>query len=112
MTMKHSAYRELPLVHSCSGCSSAAQLANHVALPILAIDGCALHCVKSCLVRHGVALSLHYTLADFGVRKRHHRDFEPSDAEHVLYRIHEDLRTCFEAREDAAAAPHGAAVKG
>ena len=30
--MKHSAYRSLPLVYSCSGCSSAAQLANHVAV--------------------------------------------------------------------------------
>lgn len=29
---KHSAYRALPLVYSCSGCSSAAQLANHLAL--------------------------------------------------------------------------------
>lgn len=29
---KHSAYRDLPLVYSCSGCSSAAQLANHVAV--------------------------------------------------------------------------------
>ena len=30
--MKHSEYRALPLVYSCSGCSSAAQLANHVAV--------------------------------------------------------------------------------
>ena len=140
---KHSAYRELPLVYSCSGCSSAAQLANHVALrldrdqqaemsciagvggdvqslvqtaksgrPIVAIDGCALHCVKSCLMRHGVAPSLHYTLSDFGVRKRHHRDFEPSDAEHVLYRIHEDLRTCREEREEVSDPLPSAAVKG
>ena len=29
---KHSSYRALPLVYSCSGCSSAAQLANHVAV--------------------------------------------------------------------------------
>ena len=29
---KHSAYRGLPLVYSCSGCSSAAQLANHIAV--------------------------------------------------------------------------------
>ncbi len=29
---KHSEYRSLPLVYSCSGCSSAAQLANHVAV--------------------------------------------------------------------------------
>lgn len=32
LPMKHSAYRTLPLVYSCSGCSSAAQLANHVAV--------------------------------------------------------------------------------
>jgi len=30
--MKHSDWRTLPLVYSCSGCSSAAQLANHVAV--------------------------------------------------------------------------------
>jgi uncharacterized metal-binding protein len=30
--VKHSSYRSLPLVYSCSGCSSAAQLANHVAV--------------------------------------------------------------------------------
>lgn len=29
---RHVDYRELPLVYSCSGCSSAAQLANHLAL--------------------------------------------------------------------------------
>src|SRR5262245_47987683 len=29
---KHSTYRALPLIYSCSGCSSAGQLANHVAI--------------------------------------------------------------------------------
>ena len=29
---QHSSYRRLPLVYSCSGCSNAAQLANHIAL--------------------------------------------------------------------------------
>jgi len=29
---RHGDYRGLPLVYSCSGCSSAAQLANHVAV--------------------------------------------------------------------------------
>ena len=122
-TNKHSTYRKLPLVYSCSGCSSAAQLANHVAVrldreqtaemsciagvggdvhslvltaksgrPIIAIDGCALQCVKNCLRRQGVAPTLHYTLSDLGVRKRLHQDFDLSDAEHVLYRIHDDLR--------------------
>ena len=31
---RHSEYRGLPLVYSCSGCSSAAQLANHVAVQL------------------------------------------------------------------------------
>lgn len=31
---KHSTYRSLPLVYSCSGCSSAAQLANQVAVQL------------------------------------------------------------------------------
>ena len=122
-TKKHSAYRALPLVYSCSGCSSAAQLANHVAVrldrdriaemsciagvggdvrslvqtaredrPIIAIDGCALQCVKNCLKRHGVVPTHHYTLSDLGVRKRLHHDFDPADAEHVLYRIRGDMR--------------------
>ncbi|HEY5807274.1 MAG TPA: putative zinc-binding protein [Povalibacter sp.] len=119
---KHSAYRQLPLVYSCSGCSSAAQLANHVALrldreqvaemsciagvgggveslvntatsgrPIIAVDGCALHCVRHCLQRHGVEPTLHYTLSDFGIRKRYHAQFATEEAEPVMEQIHADL---------------------
>lgn len=92
---------DLPLVYSCSGCSSAAQLANYLAVrldradraemssiagvggdvpslvrtaksgrPIVAIDGCALTCVSSCLARHGVAPVIHYDLTKLGVKKR------------------------------------------
>ena len=77
--------RSQPLVYACSGCSSAAQMANYVAIcldraglaemsciagvggdvpslvklaksgrPVVAIDGCKLHCARSCLSRHGV----------------------------------------------------------
>jgi uncharacterized metal-binding protein len=119
---KHSAYRSLPLVYSCSGCSSAAQLANHIALrldreqvaemscivgvgggveslvrtatsgrPVIALDGCELQCVRHCLQRHGVAPALHYTLSDFGVRKRYHAEFSSEDAEPVLATITADL---------------------
>src|SRR3990167_6054350 len=84
---------KLALVYACSGCSSAAQLANHVAVQldrqgvaemsciagvggdvpslvrtarsgraIVALDGCALACVKSCLARHGVVADRYYQL--------------------------------------------------
>lgn len=77
--------KSLPLIYSCSGCSSAAQMANYIAIqldrrgdaemsciagvggnvkslvriaisgrPIIAIDGCSLQCVRSCLAKHYV----------------------------------------------------------
>ena len=112
-----------PLVYSCSGCSSAAQLANHVAVrldrsgvaemsciagvggdvaslvktahsgrPILALDGCALVCVKSSLERHGITATRHYQLQQYGVRKRQHEDFDPAQAQQVLEQVVGDLQ--------------------
>jgi uncharacterized metal-binding protein len=106
-----------PLVYSCSGCSSAAQMANHLALrldrdgaaemsciagvggsvtglvrtarsgrPILALDGCALRCVEACLARAGVKADRHVMLADHGVRKRKHADFDIDEAASVYIR--------------------------
>lgn len=106
--------QRLPLVYSCSGCSSAAQMANNLALrldragmaemsciagvgggvphltrmahagrPILALDGCPLHCVSACLAREGIQPDQHLTLSDYGVRKRKHADFSPTEAETV-----------------------------
>src|SRR5690348_4350045 len=104
----------LPLVYSCSGCSSAAQMANYVALqldrqgvaemsciagvggdvphllkiaqsgrPIIALDGCALACTKSCLARHGIAPDNYHLLSDYGVKKRYHADFDRQQADLV-----------------------------
>jgi uncharacterized metal-binding protein len=104
-----------PLVYSCSGCSSAAQLANAVALkldraevaemsciagvggdvpslvrtaksgrPIVALDGCALACVRNSLARHGVTPTLYFLLSEQGVRKRYHSDFDPVQAQRVF----------------------------
>jgi uncharacterized metal-binding protein len=104
-----------PIVYGCAGSSSAAQLANHLAVrldrsgkakmsciagvggdveplvrvarsgrPLVAIDGCPLHCVKACLARHGVEASLHVTLADLGVAKRHGVDFDAQQAEAIF----------------------------
>jgi len=129
----------LPLVYSCSGCSSAAQLANHLALrldrdgiaemsciagvggnvaslvrrardaadserPILAIDGCALACARNCLARHGITPTLHVQLAESGVRKTYHADFDMADAD----RVYADLRD----RLAAAPAPQSGKVTG
>lgn len=105
-----------PLVYSCSGCSSAAQMANTLALwldragvaemsciagvgggvpglvktaqagrPILALDGCVLHCVSACLAQAGVRADTHLTLSDYGVRKRRHADFDPEEAERIYH---------------------------
>jgi uncharacterized metal-binding protein len=111
-----------PLVYSCSGCSSAAQLANAVALkldraglaemsciagvggdvpsllrtarsgrPIIALDGCALACVKSSLARHGLAPALYFDLAEQGVRKRPQVDFDPVQAQRVFRTVAQQI---------------------
>lgn len=124
-----SARAQLPLVYSCSGCSSAAQMANYLAVSldrrglaemsciagvggdvpklvrvaksgrrIVAIDGCALACVRNCLARHGVEPSQYHLLSDHGVRKRYRTDYDPEDAARVL----EDLAASLGAQQDAA----------
>lgn len=113
---------DLPLVYSCSGCSSAAQMANHVALQldrrgvaemsciagvggdvphllkiaqsgrrIIALDGCALACVKSCLARHQIVPDAYHLLSQYGVKKRFHADFDPLEAEQVIARVTEEI---------------------
>ncbi|WP_206955460.1 putative zinc-binding protein [Trinickia acidisoli] len=112
--------RVLPLVYSCSGCSSAAQMANHVAVqldrrgaaemsciagvggdvpallklahsgrPIIAIDGCPLACVKHSLARHEIVADEYVQLAEHGVRKRFHADFDLEQAERVVREVQE-----------------------
>lgn len=106
---------EKPIVYSCSGCSSAAQLANDLAVkldrsgvadmscivgvgggvkpllkvaqsgrPIVAIDGCKLHCVRHVLENAGIAATLHMDLSDRAVIKRMHADFDPAQAATLL----------------------------
>jgi uncharacterized metal-binding protein len=120
----HAKKAPLPLVYACSGCSSAAQMANQVALQldrrglaemsciagvggdvpsllkiahagrqIIALDGCPLACVKSCLSRHGLTANRHYQLNQLGVKKRFHADFDAAEAEIVLTQVSTDLHT-------------------
>lgn len=106
---------KLPLVYSCSGCSSAAQTSNSIALtldrrnlaemsciagvggnvrklvkvaksgrPIVAIDGCALACVKNSLANHGVQPAVWHELSQYEVRKVYQADPDPAQVEQVL----------------------------
>ncbi len=108
----------IPLVYSCSGCSSAAQLANTLALhldrdgeaqmsciagvggdvpnfvrqaasgrPILALDGCPLACVRSCLKRHGVEPDRYVQLQEHGVKKRYGQDASDEDMGRLYQRM-------------------------
>lgn len=113
--------RPLPLVYSCSGASSAAQMANYIAVrldrlevaemsciagvggdvkplvrtaksgrPIIALDGCPLHCAAQILKRHGLQADQHYDLSKMGVKKTYHEDFDPQEAAQALQRIMTD----------------------
>lgn len=104
-----------PIIYSCSGSSSAAQLANYVAVKvdragqaemsciagvggnvkklvrvatsgrkIIAIDGCPLACVKHSLANHNVAPTVHVQLADYGVKKKQHEDFDMEQANELV----------------------------
>lgn len=125
--MDSDASTSLPLVYSCSGCSNAAQLANHLALrldregvaemsciagvggnvkslvckareaveggrALLVIDGCVLACARACLRERGLEPTEHVVLADTGVRKRFHADFDPREAERVYPLVLQRLR--------------------
>lgn len=112
---------KLPLVYSCSGASSAAQMANHIAVrldrlkaaemsciagvggdvkplvrtaksgrPIIALDGCPLHCAARILKRHGINADQHYDLSEMGVKKKMHEDFDSEEAKRLLQQIVKD----------------------
>jgi uncharacterized metal-binding protein len=114
--------RKFPLVYSCSGASSAAQMANHIAVkldrlkvaemsciagvggdvkplvrtaksgrPIIALDGCPLHCAAQILKRHGIQADKHYDLSKLNVKKRKHEDFNPEEAARTFEKIRQDL---------------------
>jgi uncharacterized metal-binding protein len=52
--------------------------------PIIAIDGCPLACVKHSLARHEIAADEYVQLAQHGVKKRFHADFDVEQAQTVI----------------------------
>jgi uncharacterized metal-binding protein len=59
--------------------------------PIVAIDGCHLHCVKSCLQHHDIAPDVHYTLTELGARKRMKSDYDVEDFEHFYEMVRANI---------------------
>lgn len=61
--------------------------------PIVAIDGCALHCVRQVLAKQGLSPDVHIDLGTRGVKKRQHEDFDTAQALTVLEEVDEVVRT-------------------
>lgn len=84
-----------------------AQAAAHGGRPILAIDGCALACVRSVLARRGMRPTVHLQLGEHGVRKAYHADVDDAQAD-ALY----DTVSARVSAMNALAAPHPAGAFG
>jgi len=60
--------------------------------PILALDGCPLACVRSCLKRHGVEPDRYVQLQQHGVKKRYGQDAPDEDLERLYQQMVELAR--------------------
>jgi uncharacterized metal-binding protein len=58
---------------------------------IISLDGCPLHCVKSCLSMHDIESTYHYTLTEYGIKKKYHMDFSLSDVSDIKGRVIDDV---------------------
>ena len=59
---------------------------------IVSLDGCALHCVKNVLSQHSIESTLHYTLTEYGIKKKYHMNFSPSDVTKIKEIVINDLK--------------------
>ena len=64
-----------------------ARKAARAGRPILAIDGCALACARACLRQRGLVPAEHVQLAEDGVRKTYHQDFDRDVADRLYDRL-------------------------
>jgi uncharacterized metal-binding protein len=51
---------------------------------IIAIDGCNLQCVKSCLSNVSVEPDIHYVLTDYGLKKGYHKDYNNESVNEIF----------------------------
>ncbi|QGZ38004.1 putative metal-binding protein [Pseudoduganella flava] len=59
---------------------------------IVALDGCALACVRACLAQHGITADHYVPLQGLGVRKRFHADYDDAEVERVVQHVAQQLR--------------------
>ncbi|MBL1143034.1 MAG: zinc-binding protein [Proteobacteria bacterium] len=60
---------------------------------IISLDGCHLHCVKNCLSQHDIESTHHYTLTNYGIKKKYHMDFDSSDVIDIKNRVISDINS-------------------
>lgn len=60
--------------------------------PILALDGCQMHCVKGCLAQHGIQPDMHLTLNEYGLRKRYGEDCTDEEADQLFAEVSDLLQ--------------------
>ncbi|MBI4692717.1 MAG: zinc-binding protein [Gammaproteobacteria bacterium] len=110
---RHASCRDLLPVYACSGCSSAAQAANQIALvldragiagvaplvelarsghAIIALDGCALNGARHCFAQRSLAPDVHLGLQARGVKKRYPADFDREHADRIAGEVGERAR--------------------
>ncbi len=59
--------------------------------PIIALDGCPLHCVKGCLYQHDITADYHYTLTEYGIKKRPKLNFDTADVLRIKAMLMSDI---------------------
>ncbi|MFP3889432.1 putative zinc-binding protein [uncultured Ralstonia sp.] len=72
--------------------------------PILALDGCALACVKACLATAGVTADVHLVLNQLGARKRYHADCSDDEMAVAASLVDEAVKALQDKIENAARA--------
>lgn len=77
--------------------------------PILALDGCALACVKACLATAGVTADIHLILNQHGARKRYHADCGEDELAAAAVLVDEAVET-LQRKVDAAEAAQATQV--
>lgn len=76
--------------------------------PILALDGCHLHCTRHTLARAGISPELHLTLTDFNLHKRNGQSFDVGMRHDMtLLVVQAALDAGFPIRPPRQAAPNG-----
>ncbi len=58
---------------------------------IIAIDGCPLNCVKSCLEKHQILPTYHFNLTSLGIKKKYQEECSMSDGYRAMQTIYSEL---------------------